>query len=112
MNTKTTKGWLLEVAAVLLSTLTLFKHGFVKLLAISCLMLALLGNKAWAAGGGTPDPGDTPLLKAISVQIAAIDAQLLQLMAAGGGNPDPSGLPLLRERFEIVIYPSSKRSIR
>jgi hypothetical protein len=74
-----------------------FKHRlFVKLFAVGCLMLALLGNNAWAQGGGSPDPAEIPLLKALSVQIASIDKGFQELTAVGGGTPDPADLPKLK----------------
>lgn len=73
----------------------LFKHASLKLLAISCLIVALIGNQARAAGNGDSKPTDIPRLNALSMQIEAINQSLLDLVVAGGSGPDPTELPRL-----------------
>ena len=93
-----------------------------RLLALGCLLSLLAAPRAWAIGGGTPDPSNIPVLQALRVQVDALDNRFLVLTASvgtadlpelkqladrlaridahfalaaiGGGNPDPSETPL------------------
>jgi hypothetical protein len=87
-------------------------------LALGCLLFALAGERAWAVGGGTPDPSGIPVLQALRTRVDALDNRFLALTASvetsdlpelklladqlaridahfavaavGGGSPDPS----------------------
>lgn len=93
-----------------------------KLLALGCLLGVLAAPPAWAIGGGSPDPGQIPVLQALRVQVDELDNRFLVLTASvetsdlaefkrladqlaridahlalaaiGGGQPDPSNTTL------------------
>lgn len=94
-----------------------------RLLTLGCLWLAFAGSHAVASGGGgSPDPGEIPVLQALRVQISGLDQDFLAvtgivnpqdlpvftqladelaridahfaLAAVGGGSPDPAGTAL------------------
>lgn len=69
-----------------MNTLPFKPRLFGKLLLASCLVFALTGSKAFAAGGGTIDLADISVIQALATQIAAIDKSLTMV---GGGSPDP-----------------------
>ncbi|MCC7216754.1 MAG: hypothetical protein IT517_08290 [Burkholderiales bacterium] len=64
-----------------------------RLLALAWLLGALAGPPAWAAGGGTPDPSDIPVLQALRIQVDGLDQDFL----AVAGIIDPQDLPVFRQ---------------
>lgn len=114
------------------------RHSFVRLLALGWLLAALAAQQAWAVGGGSPDPQGVPLIKALRVQVDALDAQFLALTASvetsdlpelkaladrlaridahfalaavGGGTPDPSNTTLNQSLLALRTQTAELRS--